>query len=121
MHNVTFLSILLGKVGRLKKLNLDVSQEKQLHPVVKLQPLLPLHPIWGSHRHNSYFGEVGKQILLSPDYSAHQLAPDFEDPGCLGNITGCCCGNSASLTSGLPCHQRRRWELPTFVLPSGRK
>lgn len=44
MYSVTFLSTLLSKVGLLKKLNIDVSQEKQLHPVVRLQPLLPLHP-----------------------------------------------------------------------------
>lgn len=121
MYSVTFLSILLGKVGRLKELDVDESQEKQLPPVIRLQLLLPLHPTWASHQHTSYFGEVGKWILLSPNYSAHQLSPDFEDPGCLGNITGCCCGNSASLTTGFPCCQARRWELSTFVLPSGRR
>lgn len=60
MYSVTFLSTLLSKVGLLKKLNVDVSQEKQLHPVVRLQPLLPLHPTWASHQHSSRFGEVGK-------------------------------------------------------------
>lgn len=119
MYNVTFLNILLGKGGRLKKLDVDVSQKKQLHPIVWLQPLLPFYPTWASHHHSSYSGEVGKWILLSPNYSAHQLPPDFEDPGCLGNITGCCCGNSASLTTGLPGRQARRWELSTFVLPGG--
>lgn len=55
-----FWSSLLGKVGRLKKLNVDVSQEKQLRPVISPQLLLPLHPTWASHQHSSYFGEVGK-------------------------------------------------------------
>lgn len=60
MCNATFLTILLGKMGRLKKLNVDVNQEKQLHPAVQLWPLLPLHSTWASHQHNSYYGEVGK-------------------------------------------------------------
>lgn len=66
-------------------------------------------------KRGSYFSEVGKWILLSPNYSACRLPPDFEEPGCLGNITGCCCGNSASLTTGFPCCWAWRWVLSTSV------
>ena len=44
MYNVIFLSTPLSKVGRLKKLLVAVSQEKQLRPAARLQPPLLLHP-----------------------------------------------------------------------------
>lgn len=58
------------------------------------------------------------RFYCPPNYSTRQLPPNFEDPGCLGNISWCCCGNSPSLTSGFPCHRPRRWGLSATICAS---